>query len=310
LGATSAAPLVASLDATAPAEPPARATSLATYGRGIRLLVEHHGSGTRDSDSPGGPEPEKYKFSGAKRNGEERRLFEAYLERGDLAARERLVQRFLPLARQLARRYGSAGEPLDDLIQVASVGLVKAIDRYELDRGTAFSSFAVPTILGEIKRHFRDAGWTVRVPRAIQERRIKVNRAIPALTGKLGRSPTPGEIAEHIGETSEDVLEALEAAVAYEPVSLDTAPGAEEDDETWAQSVGSEDPGYELVEYGATLAPAMRALPERERLILHLRFVEDMTQSEIADRIGISQMHVSRLIRKALEAMREETVTD
>jgi RNA polymerase sigma-B factor len=274
------------------------------------LLVEHHGSGTGDSSSPGGPEPEKYKLSGARRNDEERRLFEAYLNGGDLSARERLVTRFLPLARQLARRYGAAGEPIDDLIQVASVGLVKAIDRYELDRGTAFSSFAVPTILGEIKRHFRDAGWTVRVPRSIQERRIKVNRAIPALTGKLGRSPTTAEIAENIGASSEEVLEALEAAVAYEPVSLDTSSGPEEDDETWAQSVGAEDPRYELVEYGVTLAPAMKALPERERLILYMRFVKDMTQSEIANRIGISQMHVSRLIRKALEAMREETVSD
>ena len=274
------------------------------------MLVEHHGSGSGNSNSPGGPDPEKYKLSGAKRNDEERRLFEAYLEGGDLAARERLVTRFLPLARQLARRYGAAGEPIDDRIQVASVGLVKAIDRYELDRGTAFSSFAVPTILGEIKRHFRDTGWTVRVPRAIQERRIQVNRAIPALTGKLGRSPTPAEIAESIGTTSEEVLEAMEAAVAYEPVSLDTSPGAEDDDETWSQSIGADDPGFELVENNATLAPAMRALPDRERIILHLRFVEDMTQSEIAERIGISQMHVSRLIRKALETMRDATVRD
>ena len=152
------------------------------------------------------------------------------------------MERFLPLARQLARRYGSAGEQLDDLVQVASVGLVKAIDRYELDRGTAFSSFAVPTILGEIKRHFRDTGWTVRVPRAIQERRIKINRAIPALTGKLGRSPTTAEIAEHIEATSEDVLEALEAAVAYEPVSLDTRPVATRTTRPGAQSIGSEDP--------------------------------------------------------------------
>ncbi len=268
------------------------------------------GSGTGDSDSPGGPEPEKYKLSGARRNDEERQLFEAYLERGDLSARERLVTRFLPLARQLARRYGAAGEPIDDLIQVASVGLVKAIDRYELDRGTAFSSFAVPTILGEVKRHFRDAGWTIRVPRAIQERRIKVNRAIPALTAKLGRSPTPAEIAESIGATSEEVLEALEAAVAYEPVSLDTSPGSEDDDEAWAQSVGAEDPGYELVEHGTVLGPAMRALPERERMILQMRFVHDMTQSEIANRIGISQMHVSRLIRRALETMRDFAVSD
>jgi RNA polymerase sigma-B factor len=272
------------------------------------LLVQHPGSDRGDSASPGGPEPEKYKLSSAKRNGEERRLFRAYLENGDLGARERLVERFLPLARQLARRYGSAGEPIDDLVQVASLGLVKAIDRYELDRGTAFSSFAVPTILGEIKRYFRDTGWTVRVPRAIQERRMKVNRAIPLLIGKLGRSPTTAEIAEHIGASSEEVLEALEAAVAYEPVSLDTSPSAD-DDETWVHSVGAEDPGYDLVEYGATLAPAMRVLPERERLILHMRFAQDMTQSEIADRIGISQMHVSRLIRKALETLRSEAAT-
>jgi len=271
------------------------------------LLVENHSSGTGESNSHG-PGTEKYKLSGSRRVDEERRLFRAYLEQGDLGARERLVERFLPLARQLARRYGNAGEPLDDLVQVASLGLVKAIDRYDLDRGTAFSSFAVPTILGEIKRHFRDTGWTVRVPRAIQERRIQVNRAIPVLTGRLGRSPTPAEIAEHIESSTEEVLEALEAAVAYEPVSLDSNPGGDDDDETWAQAVGEEDPSYELVEHGATLAPAMKALDPRERVILHMRFVEDMTQSQIADKIGISQMHVSRLIRKALEQMREAAV--
>ena len=269
------------------------------------MLVENHRPETAQS-APPEEEPEKYKLSGSKRRiDEEKRLFRAYLEQGDLGARERLIERFLPLAKQLARRYGSAGEPLDDLVQVASLGLVKAVDRYELERGTAFSSFAVPTILGEIKRHFRDTGWTVRVPRSIQERRIQVNRAIPALTGRLGRSPTTAEIAEHIQATTEEVLEAMEAAVAYEPVSLDSSPGADEDDETWAQAVGEDDPQYELVEHGATLAPAMAALPPRERLILHMRFVEDMTQSQIADKVGISQMHVSRLIRKALEAMRE-----
>ena len=271
------------------------------------MLVEHHGSRTGDSASPGGPEGEKYKLSGAKRTDEERRLFRAYLEGGDLAARERLVERFLPLARRLARRYGTTGESLDDLVQVASLGLVKAIDRYELDRGTAFSSFAVPTILGEIKRHFRDTGWMLRVPRAIQERRMQINRAIPVLTGKLGRSPTTAEIAEHIQASSEEVLEALEAAVAYEPVSLDTAPGADEDDEAWSRYVGVEEPGYEVAEYNATLGPAMRALPRRERLILFMRFVEDMTQSQIAERIGVSQMHVSRLIRQALETLRDAT---
>jgi len=269
------------------------------------LLVQHHRSGTAEYDSGASPEPQKYRLSGVKRIDEERRLFRAYLEHGDLGARERLVERFLPLARQLARRYGAAGEQIDDLVQVASLGLVKAVDRYELDRGTAFSSFAVPTILGEIKRHFRDTGWMVRVPRGIQERRIQVNRAIPALTGRLGRSPTTAEIAEHIGATTEDVLEALEAAVAYEPVSLDSSPGSEDDDESWAQAVGAEDPSYELVEHEATIGPAMKALPARERLILHMRFVEDMTQSQIAEKIGISQMHVSRLIRRALQEMRE-----
>jgi len=269
------------------------------------LLVEDHRSGTAASASNNGADPEKYKLSGSRRIDEERRLFRAYLEQGDLSARERLVERFLPLARQLARRYGNAGESMDDLIQVASLGLVKAIDRYELDRGTAFSSFAVPTILGEVKRHFRDTGWTVRVPRAIQERRIQVNRAIPLLTGRLGRSPTTAEIAEHVEATSEEVVEALEAAVAYEPVSLDSTPGGDDDDDTWAQSVGGEDPAYELVEHEATIAPALKALPPRERVILHMRFVEDMTQSQIAEKIGISQMHVSRLIRKALEQMRE-----
>jgi RNA polymerase sigma-B factor len=188
---------------------------------------------------------------------------------------------------------------------VASLGLVKAIDRYELDRGTAFSSFAVPTVLGEIKRYFRDSGWTVRVPRAIQERRLKINKAIPALTGQLGRSPTTGEIAEFIQASSEDVLEALEAAVAYEPVSLDTAPSGEDDDEGWAQALGEEDPAYEIVEYEASLAPALRTLSDRERLILHLRFAEDLTQSQIAERVGVSQMHVSRLIRKALQDLRD-----
>ena len=271
------------------------------------MLVERDEPGHAPSESAGQPEQAKYKLSGSKRIDEERRLFSAYLEKGDLGARERLVERFLPLARQLARRYGGSGEAIDDLIQVASLGLVKAIDRYELDRGTAFSSFAVPTILGEIKRYFRDTGWTIRVPRSIQERRLQVNKAIPVLTGKLGRSPTTSEIAEHIQATSEEVLEALEAAVAYEPMSLDTSPGGDDDDDGgWGDSLGHEDPGYDIAEYGASLAPALQALPPRERVILHLRFVEDLTQSQIADKIGVSQMHVSRLIRKALETVREE----
>jgi RNA polymerase sigma-B factor len=237
---------------------------------------------------------------------EDRRLLIRYHEQGDLQAREELVERFLPLARQLARRYQRQNEPLDDLMQVASMGLVKAVDRFDPARGTAFSTYAVPTILGELKRYFRDSGWAVHVPRGMQERVMKLDQASQELHRRLGRSPSAGELAEELQLTSEEVLEAMEAASAYDAISLEEQRSDSSDsaEPTFADSLGTEEERYELVEYGATIAPTMKALSERERLILHLRFVEDLTQSEIADRIGVSQMHVSRLIRRALARLR------
>jgi RNA polymerase sigma-B factor len=237
---------------------------------------------------------------------EDRRLLVRLHHHGDTAAREALVERFLPLARQLARRYQHGGEHLDDLIQVASLGLLKAIDRFDPDRETAFSSFAVPTILGELKRHFRDKGWSVRVPRDLQELAVRVERVSDELARELGRAPSVAELAEHIGVTAEQVLEAREAAAAYRAVSLDRP--RDEDDESdvgMADSVGIEDPGYGVAEDAATVERMMRILSEREREVLRLRFAEDLTQSEIGARVGVSQMHVSRLIRHAVAQLRE-----
>jgi RNA polymerase sigma-B factor len=236
----------------------------------------------------------------------ERELLERYHAEGDVAAREQLIERFLPLARKLVRNFERPGESTDDLMQVASLGLVKAVDRFELDRGTAFSSFAVPTIVGELKRYLRDVGWDVHVPRAIQERALRVNQVIGDLSRDLGRSPTPAEIAEATDFTLEEVLEGMEAGMAYDSVSLES-PGSDEPDAVpYLERLAVEEDGYELAEYTATLGPRLRALPARDRLVLRLRFAEDLTQSEIAERIGVSQMHVSRLIRSALERLREE----
>jgi RNA polymerase sigma-B factor len=232
------------------------------------------------------------------------RLLYRYHRHGDVAARDELVSRFLPLARQLARRYQRGSEPLDDLVQVASIGLVKAIDRFDPDRGTAFSSYAVPTILGELKRYFRDTGWALHVPRGMQERVIQLNAAIARLSRQLGRSPTTAELAETLKATPEEILEAMQAATAYDAMSLDGPRSAEESDsDTHLEAVGATDDGFDLVELRASIAPTLRALSERDRLVLHMRLVDDMTQSEIASRIGVSQMHVSRLIRRALERL-------
>jgi len=236
---------------------------------------------------------------------DDHRLLLRYHQHGDAAAREELVERFLPLARQLARRYQRTNEPLDDLMQVASVGLVKAIDRFDPDRGTAFSTYAVPTILGELKRYFRDSGWAVHVPRGMQERVMKLDTAAQELHRRIGRSPSPKELGEELGLSEEEVLEAMEAASAYDAVSLEQQKGdPDESKDTFQDSLGTEEERYELVEYGAAIAPTLKALTPRERLILHLRFVEDLTQSEIAERIGVSQMHVSRLIRRSLTRLR------
>jgi RNA polymerase sigma-B factor len=241
----------------------------------------------------------------AARSREDRRLLLAYHEAGDDAAREALVERFLPLARQLARRYQRGGEALDDLVQVASLGLLKAIDRFDPARETAFSSFAVPTILGELKRHFRDKGWSVRVPRDLQELAVRVDRVSEELSRELGRAPTPAEIGERVNATSEQVLEAREAAGAYRAVSLDRPRDDDDEGEGVAESVGAEDPGFGLAEDAATVERLMRVLSDREREVLRLRFAEDLTQSEIGQRVGVSQMHVSRLIRQSIARLRE-----
>ncbi len=242
----------------------------------------------------------------AARSSEDRRLLVRYHREGDPAAREQLVERFLPLARQLARRYQRGGEQLDDLIQVASLGLLKAIDRFDPARQTAFSSFAVPTILGELKRHFRDKGWSVRVPRDLQEMAVRVDRIADEMSREIGRAPTPGEIAERTGASLEQVLEAREASSAYRAVSLDRPRSDDEEDgDSYADAFGVEDPGFGLAEDAATVDRLMRVLSEREREVLRLRFEEDLTQSEIGQRVGVSQMHVSRLIRQSIARLRE-----
>jgi RNA polymerase sigma-B factor len=232
-------------------------------------------------------------------------LLVSYHEDGDLEAREALVARFVPVARDLASRYRYTDEPLEDLTQVACLGLMKAVDRFEPQRGTRFMSYAVPTMLGELKRHFRDKGWALHVPRELQERVLAVNRASEMLAKKLGRSPTTADIAESLCLSPEEVLEAGEAGTAYETSSLD-APLSNGDDEggSLIDTLGRSDGGYELVEMSAAVSGTVKALPAREREILHLRFVEDLTQREIGERVGVSQMHVSRLLRRALDKLK------
>jgi RNA polymerase sigma-B factor len=234
----------------------------------------------------------------------ERQLLIRYHRDGDLVAREQLAESFLPLARDLALRYTYTDEPFDDLLQVASLGLIKAIDRFEPGRGTKFTSYAAPTILGELKRHFRDKGWALHVPRDLQERTLAVSRATETLSKQLGRSPKVHEVAAEVGCSSEQVLEAQEAAASYEAASLD-APTSRDDDEaaSLVDLMGDEDSSYDLVESRDAIASTWRALPEVERQVLELRFMHDLTQREIGERIGYSQMHVSRLLRRALDRL-------
>ena len=229
------------------------------------------------------------------------RTFQEFADNRDSGVRDELIEAHLGLAEYLARRFANRGEPLDDLVQVASLGLIKAIDRFEPGRGTKFTSYAAPTILGELKRHFRDKGWSLHVPRDLQERTLAVSRASEVLSKELGRSPKVREVAEHLGCSSEQVLEAQEAAASYEAASLD-APAARDDGEsaTLVDLLGDEDSAYELVEDRQAIASTWGALPEVERQVLELRFMHDLTQREIGERIGYSQMHVSRLLRRAL----------
>jgi RNA polymerase sigma-B factor len=235
-------------------------------------------------------------------------LFERWRGRGDREARDELIARFLPLARKLARRYAQSSEPYDDLVQVASLGLVKAVERFDPERGFAFSSFAVPTIVGELKRYFRDTAWALHVDRGAQERARKISDAQNRLSSRTGRTPTVVELAQYLELSQEEVLDGLQTAEAYGTVSLDSPMASDEDEEpARIETIGNEDERLLIADDQATIFAAARSLPAHEREILFLRFGEDLTQSEIAERVGVSQMQVSRLLRRSLQRLRELT---
>ena len=227
--------------------------------------------------------------------------FVLFAETRDPKLRERIIESHLALAGHLARRFMNRGEPYDDLLQVGSLALVKAVDRFDPERGVEFSTFATRTILGELKRHFRDKGWAVRAPRRIQELYLNIGQAVAALSQEFGRSPNIGELAVATGSAEDEVIEALEAGQGYRSASLDS-PAA--DGEPLGNHLGALDEGFADAEERASLSPHLAKLPERERTILTLRFVVGLTQSEIADRVGISQMHVSRLLARSLSSLR------
>ena len=238
-------------------------------------------------------------------------LLRRYHDEGDLGAREQLIEQYMSLVRSLARRYSYRGEQLEDLVQIGAIGLIKAIDRFDLNRGVELTTYATPNIIGEIKRHFRDKGWSVRVPRGLQELNVQLSRLVEQLTVQLSRSPTITELAKAAGVEEEEVLEALESGRAYSSLSLSSGGGMEDGEELDPlESIGTEEHQYDVSEDRAVLAPGFRVLDERERMILHLRFFEGLTQSQIAQQVGISQMHVSRLIRRSLEKIREEIASE
>jgi RNA polymerase sigma-B factor len=223
--------------------------------------------------------------------------------------RDELILLHLPLVEHIARRYRDRNEPLEDLIQVGTIGLIKATDRFDPGRGVEFSTYATPTILGEIKRHFRDKGWSVRVPRRLQELRMSLSDATTTLTQELGRSPTVAELAGRLGESEETILEGLESANAYATVPLES-PDESDDSMHLSARLGVDDPGLEGVENRQSLRPLLAQLPDRDRKILMLRFFRGMTQSQIGAELGISQMHVSRLIARTLEKLREQLLAE
>jgi RNA polymerase sigma-B factor len=243
--------------------------------------------------------------SGESTREQDRELLRRYHEGGDTEAREQLIERHLPLVRSLARRYAGRGEALEDIEQVGAIGLIKAIDRFELAREVSLATYATPNVVGEIKRHFRDKGWAVRVPRALQELNASMSGAIERLTVRLSRSPSIAEIANELETDPEQVIEAMEVGSAYSTASLSTGPSGDEELDPM-ETIGSEDEGFERSEHRAALAPALQRLPAREREILRMRFEEGLPQTQIAQRVGLSQMHVSRLIRKSLAQMREQ----
>jgi RNA polymerase sigma-B factor len=242
----------------------------------------------------------------------DRDLLRRYHEEGDLSAREQLIEQYMSLVRSLARRYSYRGEQLEDLVQIGAIGLIKAIDRFDLDRGVELTTYATPNIIGEIKRHFRDRGWAVRVPRGLQELNVQLSKLVEQLTVQLSRSPTIPELAKAAGVEEEEVLEALESGRAYSSLSLSQGSGGGDDDDDLdpLESLGTEEHQYEVSEDRAVLAPGFAVLDDRERTILHLRFFEGLTQSQIAQQVGISQMHVSRLIRRSLEKIRDEIAAE
>jgi RNA polymerase sigma-B factor len=233
-------------------------------------------------------------------------LLRRYHEDGDLRAREQLIEQYMSLVRSLARRYAYRGEQFEDLVQIGAIGLIKAIDRFDLERGVELTTYATPNIIGEIKRHFRDKGWAVRVPRGLQELNVQLSRLVEQLTVQYSRSPTIPELAKAAGVEEEEVLEALESGRAYTSLSLSVGGGGGDDDDLDPlESLGTEEHQYAVSEDRAVLAPGFKVLDERERKILQLRFFDGLTQSQIAQQVGISQMHVSRLIRRSLEKIRE-----
>src|SRR2546421_1245354 len=234
-------------------------------------------------------------------------LFERWRQSGDRGVRDELIERFLPLARKLARRYVRSSEPSEDLVQVASLGLVKAVERFDPRRGFAFTSFAVPTIVGELKRYFRDTAWALHVDRAAQERARKIAEAQSEISARTGRPPRVDELAQYLELSDEEVLEGLQTAEVYGAISLDAPVVGDQDASTRGEAIGAVDEPLERIDARATIFAAARHLPAREREILYLRFGEDLTQSQIAERVGISQMQVSRRLRRSLQRLRELT---
>jgi RNA polymerase sigma-B factor len=235
----------------------------------------------------------------------QRDVYELFDDRETPGVRDELIERYIPLAESLSRRYQHSGQPLDDLVQVASIGLLKAVDRFDPERGVTFESYAIPTILGELKRYHRDQGWSVRMPRRLQEHTLLIKDAIPLLSQDLGRSPTIGEIAGHAQLSEEEVLEAMDAQDAYASISLDAPIDEDADSSTLSDRLATDVEEYEIAEEWAEFEPHLNALPDRERKILVLRFFRDWTQSQIAEELGISQMHVSRLLSQTLQKLRE-----
>ena len=228
-----------------------------------------------------------------------------------LRQRDAIVERSLPLADHIARRFKNRGEPLDDLVQVARVGLMNAVNRFDVDNGAEFVAFAVPTIMGEVRRHFRDHGWSVKVPRRLKELNAQLKRCREELSHELGRAPTATEIATKLGIDREEVVQAQIASSAYSTLSSDAPAGAGDDDDgrSVTNTIGDLDANLDKVLDVTTVRPLLAALPERERTVLTLRFFENMTQTQIAERVGISQMHVSRLLARSLGALRRQVRT-